>query len=1330
MANETVVIDVVAKFTDKVSGNTQSAKKAVDNLQKSVDNLGKKKTSVNVGLKDNASSGLKKVMSSASSFAGKTFKGSLALLDKASSVVNTAMNKAKSFTSKVWKATLSVVDQFTSPLTKLKNMLFSINTLITTVAAGLATKLVVADPVNFADTVTTSTIFFETKLGSTDAANQMMSKIMSFAKDTPFDTQGVVDGVQQMMAYGIETENVLDYMEKIGNVTSAMGKGEAGIESITRALGQMKAAGRVNAQDMMQLTSVGVTGWQYIADGMGMTVAEVRALSEEGELAADEAIKHIMNGLEEYDGMMDKLSNRTVSGIASNLKDAFDQSIVLKWGQGLQEGAVEGLQDVKSWLDRIDPLLQNAGTSLEEFGKAISTKAFDFLGNLMDRAEEAMSSAEFREADLGGKIKILWDDVIWTPFSEWWNNTGKPKLAETMSEFGQSLGEGISNGLLTLLGFDVSGSIDEGASIGASFAKGFAEGFDGEAVGEAIMNAIKSVFSKGASGLTDLLLPGDQGASASDKLAGIALGYGGLKLFSGVSSLIHGATSLYGKAGTFLGSPGNAMVRGTGLLSKFASVGYGLTGGAANAAMYFGGAGMAGGTAAAIGAGSVFGGIAGGATLLKGGNDLYKSYKAFTSGDSTEGKARLASGGTAVGGVAAGAAAGAALGSGFFGIGAIPGALIGAGIGGIAGWLGGDKWGKSIRENAEAAKFETKEMQEAVNDTNLSTEELNATFARAVKTNLADHFGDVALSLDEISTIAKRVTIGDQEKQFENFATATADVNTQLLELQNSASALNKMNWKASLGMELSESDQESFVAAVDAYVEDAKALVESKHYEMTCAVDLLLGSDSESGKGIIKTSDAFYTNMQEELNNLSEELSNSVEIALKDGIITIDEQAEITNLQEQVASVVQKLADAETQAEFDLIKLKFSKSELDSESFSELQTQLQAQVESAELSYDEALKVSLTSLNLQLEEGAIDQETYDSQVAALTEGYEAKIEELNAQVQSIQLELLGDAYSDVLGEDAKEKLQTALESSLKDGLDPVEWTQEDAMSYLGVDSLSTETAAALSSALGQVAETIPELVKTAMSEVSFEGTGEVLAENLIPSLVPPLETSFTADTFSGFKTNVQTGIGDNLEAVDVTEPAATMKSNCDTTVQSAMSAGVSVDYPVTINPYLTQSSFSISGGGTTQTVSFSIGSNAAGGFINDRTLSWLGEEGYPETVIPLAPHRRDRALSLWERTGELLGVKPERNALGGIVGATYSETPSSGTPIASYSNGGSGHIQLTIGNITFEIKSGENSSDILAAIKAQKEAIVEVVSETLYEALLAQFGNTPIAVR
>ena len=59
-----------------------------------------------------------------------------------------------------------------------------------------------------------------------------------------------------------------------------------------------------------------------------------------------------------------------------------------------------------------------------------------------------------------------------------------------------------------------------------------------------------------------------------------------------------------------------------------------------------------------------------------------------------------------------------------------------------------------------------------------------------------------------------------------------------------------------------------------------------------------------------------------------------------------------------------------------------------------------------------------------------------------------------------------------------------------------------------------------------------------------------------------------------------------------------------------------------------------------------SAAGNAAGGIIRNKSLSWLAEEGYPEAVIPLNPARRNKAVDLWEETGELLGINyEERNA-------------------------------------------------------------------------------------
>jgi len=50
------------------------------------------------------------------------------------------------------------------------------------------------------------------------------------------------------------------------------------------------------------------------------------------------------------------------------------------------------------------------------------------------------------------------------------------------------------------------------------------------------------------------------------------------------------------------------------------------------------------------------------------------------------------------------------------------------------------------------------------------------------------------------------------------------------------------------------------------------------------------------------------------------------------------------------------------------------------------------------------------------------------------------------------------------------------------------------------------------------------------------------------------------------------------------------------------------------------------------------IGGHADGGFVEQKQLSWLGEEG-AEVVIPLSAAKRGRAMDLYEQTGNILGV-------------------------------------------------------------------------------------------
>lgn len=677
----------------------------IDKVNKKANALTKKADKIMLTAEDKASSIIDKAKAKAEALSNTSPKTTLSAVDRASHTIGTVLGSAKSFGGKVFKATLSIIDDATKPLQFIKNQIFSIKGLITGLVAGAATQQLIVNPIGLADQMETATIGFETMFGSLDQANAMMDKIKDFAAKTPFDTSGVISSVQQMMRAGWTEDTVMQDMEKIGNAAAAAGQGTEGVQGIVLALQQMKMAGKLNAQDMMQLTNRGVKGWEYVAKAMGKTIPEVRKMSEDGLIPVDDAIQAIIDGMGEYDGMMDKMSNRTVSGLMSNLKDTFDIAIVEKWGKGLQKGATEGLGKFADWLDEIDPLLQKAGTSLEKMGEAVSKWAFGVLEKAGERLKDVFSSDEFKNAEGFDKIKIVWDKVIGDPLSEWWDTKGLPMFEDYSGKIGKVLGEGLKGGLLALLGVDVEGASSDGSRIGKSFAEGFLEGFEGEKVAEALKIALGNMTGSAAK-----ILPGNEKPTAGSWVSAGILTYLGSKLGLGkaVGGGLKGAGKLianYGVKGEAaklsLGSFFGSVAKGTGLMGMFGNAGAALTGtaGATGAAGAAGAAGTATAGTAAIGGSSILGGIMGAAGI---GNGAWDLIKGFTADDQAEKEKRLWRGGTKLGMVAGGVGGGAGIGAliGLLGgpVGAGVGALVGAGIGGIGTFLGGNKAGDWLHE--------------------------------------------------------------------------------------------------------------------------------------------------------------------------------------------------------------------------------------------------------------------------------------------------------------------------------------------------------------------------------------------------------------------------------------------------------------------------------------------------------------------------------------------------------------------------------------------------------------------------------------------------------
>ncbi|MBR5193090.1 MAG: tape measure protein [Bacteroidaceae bacterium] len=1053
MANR-VVIDVETRYRDGVSAqlstvskNADKAKKSVEGATKAVDKLGKTKAEVKLTAKDNASSKLSKVLGAAKSFGTKTFKGTLGFNDKASKVLRNVSDAANKLTVKPFKATISLIDNATSPLRKIYNSIFNIKNLIAGIFAGAAirqiTSVGIMNPINLADAYTGAKIGFSTLLGEAEA-NAMMNQIDAFAKATPFKTSNTISSIQKMMAYGWDASRVIEDMKVIGDAAAATGKGDQGLESIVYALSEIRSKGKLSTQELNQLASAGIKAKAYLAEGLGFGtsdagMAKLSKALEDGKVGANQSIELILEGMKEFDGMMDKTANETVGGLKSQLEDVFEINIARRWGQGLQDGAKKGLGSIVELLNTAEDSLENFGDMVYDVGHELSNWAAGKFDKVVTTINDIASTDMFKEASLGKKANMLWQALVSDPLAEWWENGGQERTAETAGKIGNWIGTTMSDAILSILG--VTDLLDEefdtsaGMSVAQSFSKGFADGFDADLISDKLAEAIDKVWDK---------LP---------TWAKWAFGiYAGGKVAGGVSSALGGIASLVGGTASIIGSAG----AGTGILGTGALTAIGL--GAGNLA---GGASLSVGALSAIGLGAIAGGVVGAGSIGKGAYDLYGSYKAYKAGDEVEGKAKAVSGTSALTGVATGAMLGSLFGP--------AGTLIGAGIGGAVGWWRGSEWAKDIRKETEAAKYESEAMQKAIKEAELSAEQLRLEFERAVNSNIKDHFGDIKLTMEEIQSIAKRTLLGDKNEGLSAFVKATETAAASVKTIQTAADALDRANWKVGLGLNLDEAEIEEFSTAIESYIASAEKYVEDKHYEFTAAVNLLIDTSNGDGKTVLNGGNSFYSQLKEQIEGLGNQLSKSVNIALKDGVITLDEQSEIVNLQNQIAEITNKLTQAETEAEFETIKIKFGKSNISSESFLQLQEELQNQLTESSASYEDALTVGLTNLRLQYNEGLIKEDEYERLKGALEDSFNSQMEELELKVQNVQLDIIGGAYQDVLGEDGAAKLRNAIQTSINQGLNPIDWSTDDVRRFLGINSLSEEASAAIISLLSSM---------------------------------------------------------------------------------------------------------------------------------------------------------------------------------------------------------------------------------------------------------------------
>lgn len=254
-------------------------------------------------------------------------------------------------------------------------------------AAGAASGAAGIAAVKSAGSYEQSRIAFEVMLGSADKARGMMQDIATFAKSTPFELPEVVAGSKQLLAFGFAQEQILPTMKKLGDIASGVG---VPVGQLTNVFGQVRVAGRLMGQDLLQFTNAGVPMIEALATTMGKPQSEIKKLVEEGKVGFPEveaAINSLTKEGSKFGGMMDKQS-KSFSGIVSNIKDGFGQ--ILRGAVGITPAGdivAGGVFDrIKNAAMAAMPVVQRAA---EQAGPAVM-RAFEMAGQAVRTVSNAM----------------------------------------------------------------------------------------------------------------------------------------------------------------------------------------------------------------------------------------------------------------------------------------------------------------------------------------------------------------------------------------------------------------------------------------------------------------------------------------------------------------------------------------------------------------------------------------------------------------------------------------------------------------------------------------------------------------------------------------------------------------------------------------------------------------------------------------------------------------------------------------------------------------------------------------------------------------------------
>ena len=280
---------------------------------------------------------------------------------------------------------------------------------------------------------------FETLLGSAEEARKMYGQAVKFAAETPFETSQVVDSFQRLLTAKFDKEEVPIALRIIGDAASMQEDSQEAVQSVTRALSQIRSKGKLQGEELMQIQEAVPIRTEEMYEKLGriygVNTDRARKMQEAGKIDAQAASYAILEQLsEQFAGNMLRASTQ-IGGILSTLEGRPSEFLAK-----LQDTAgYSALRDVLNKMaNAFDP---EQNKRLSDFISMLGSGALDLAAVTIERmGTAALAFADGFETGLGTLDRVETDAE------------SLKRFADNMRDIGNAAGF-LSRGLLAIVGF-------------------------------------------------------------------------------------------------------------------------------------------------------------------------------------------------------------------------------------------------------------------------------------------------------------------------------------------------------------------------------------------------------------------------------------------------------------------------------------------------------------------------------------------------------------------------------------------------------------------------------------------------------------------------------------------------------------------------------------------------------------------------------------------------------------------------------------------------------------------------------------------------------------